>query len=331
MKVARHPLLFLSALTLACEPTLPPVTAPESPLAETPAPNATTGNPSGDDAAAPLATAKAEVDRPVDELVDIGGRFVHVHCEGSGSPLVVLDAGLGDDGRVWDKVQPGIAKVTRTCAYDRLGLGQSSEAPARHSIRDMTEELHLLLEKIAPDVPRVLTAHSLAGLIARLYTSRYPAEIVGLVLVDATTEDQDTRAWPLLPAKYHSELRAVLDRSPEHLGFEGLRTGMAELRRTDRDLGNRPLVVLTSARPQTTATPEVDSRLSEVWIEMQKDLAKLSTNSRHTVTDRSGHYIHVEEPALVVEAVREVLDKRPQTPNPGNTNDVPSQQSLRHR
>jgi pimeloyl-ACP methyl ester carboxylesterase len=330
MQVARYPLVLLSALTFACKPTLPPV-APESPLAETQATDVTTAEPSGDDTAAPLAAATAELDRPVDELVDIGGRSLHVHCEGSGSPLVVLDAGLGDDGRVWNKVQPGVAKLTRTCAYDRLGLGQSSEAPARHSIHDMTVELHLLLEKLAPQVPRVLVAHSLSGLIARLYASRYPGEIVGLVLVDAATEDQDTRAWPLLAAEHYSQLRSVLDRSPEHLGFEGLRTGMAELRRADRDLGNRPLVVLTSARPQTMATTEVDPRLIEVWIDMQKDLVELSTNSRHTVTDQSGHYIHVEEPALVVEAVSEVLEKRPQPPNPGSTNNVQPQHSLHHR
>lgn len=301
------PLAF--ALPLACKPLLPRAEAPAERLTESPAPEVTSDK-SSVGAATPLVTAQAEFDQPVDELVDIGGSQLHVHCEGAGSPLVVLDAGFGDAGTIWSQVQSGVAKLTRVCAYDRLGLGQSSTAPKVHSLSDMTEELHRLLERLAPDVPRVLVAHSLSGLIARLYTSRYPAEVVGLVLVDTTTEDQDTRVWPLLPAEYRAELRAMLDRGPEHLGLEGLRAGMAELRRSDRDLGNRPLVVLTSARPIGATTAELDPRLIEIWIDMQRTVAAFSTVSRHTVTDQSSHYIHVEEPNLVVAAIREVLEKR---------------------
>ncbi len=179
----------------------------------------------------------------------------------------------------------------------------------------MTDELHLPAREDRARRPRVLAAHSLSGLIARLYTSRYPAEIVGLVLVDATTEDQDTRAWPLLSAEYHSEGSARCSTEVQSIWVSrGCAPVWPSCGAQSRDLGNRPLVVLTSARPQTMATPEVDPRLVEVWIEMQKDLAKLSTNSRHTVTDQSGHYIHVEEPAVVVEAVREVLDKQSANP-----------------
>lgn len=304
---SRSWLVLLLGPLCACRPSLPPVATPDAPLTGAPAPEVA---PTESDAppSSPLLTAKAQLEGPVDERIDIGGRSLHVQCEGSGSPLVVFDAGFGDDARKWSKVLPDVAKLTRACAYDRLGLGQSSPAPENHSLRQMTDELHLLLEKLAPGVPRVLVAHSLSALIARLYTSRHPAEVVGLVLVDPATEDQDTRAWPLLSPEHLAQLRSALDHGKDNLGFEGLRAGMAYLRRAERDLGNRPLVVLTSAKPLPTV--ELHPRLSTTWVAMQKDLAALSTSSRHTVTDRSGHYIQVEEPELVILAVREVLEKR---------------------
>ena len=42
-------------------------------------------------------------------LIDIGGFHLKLNCTGSGSPTVVLEAGLGDLLEEWRKVQPEIA------------------------------------------------------------------------------------------------------------------------------------------------------------------------------------------------------------------------------
>lgn len=81
--------------------------------------------------AQPQPKSAADGAHSFDALVDIGGRALHVHCVGEGAPLVVLDAGLGNDGSIWKAVQGDVGRSARTCAYDRLGLGSSS--PARRA------------------------------------------------------------------------------------------------------------------------------------------------------------------------------------------------------
>ncbi|MDH5326332.1 MAG: alpha/beta hydrolase [Gammaproteobacteria bacterium] len=75
------------------------------------------------------------------------------------------------------------------------------------------------------------------------------------------------------------------------------------------DLGRMPLIVVSRGMKaempglSTSQSGEFESR----WNQLQQELAQLSTNSRQIRALRSGHYIHLSEPQLVVRAVREVL------------------------
>ncbi len=88
-------------------------------------------------------------------------------------------------------------------------------------------------------------------------------------------------------------------------------------------LGDKPLVVLTRS-PGDTPAPEDWRR----WHDLNADLAQLSVNSRHVIADRSGHYIHADDPALVITAVHDVLhsaqtqDRLAESPDVGN--DLPT-------
>src|SRR5687767_9356991 len=79
---------------------------------------------------------------PVDAMVDVGGRKLHLECDGSGSPTVILEAGLTGDHRTWDEVAPEIAPKTRVCAYDRANVEPSETAPTPRTARDMVKDLH---------------------------------------------------------------------------------------------------------------------------------------------------------------------------------------------
>jgi pimeloyl-ACP methyl ester carboxylesterase len=82
-------------------------------------------------------------------LIDIGGRRLNLYCSGSGSPTVILDAGLGGTTAVWRLVQGTIAKATRVCSYDRAGMGFSDAAPLPRDAAAVVTDLHALLEKAA--------------------------------------------------------------------------------------------------------------------------------------------------------------------------------------
>src|SRR5690242_11541081 len=125
------------------------------------------------------------------KLVDVGGYRLHINCTGTGSPTVILEAGLGGTSLDWSKVQPAVARFTRVCSYDRAGLGWSDSTPnTRRTAQQIVSELHLLLAHAQIKGPYVLVGHSVGGLNMRLYAYSYPAEVVGMVLLDATSEHQ---------------------------------------------------------------------------------------------------------------------------------------------
>jgi len=124
------------------------------------------------------------------KLVDVGGYRLHINCTGTGSPTVILDAGLGGSSLDWSKVQPAVARFTRVCSYDRAGYGWSETAPGPRTSQQIVTELHALLARAKINGPYVLVGHSIGGLNMRLYAYHYPADVAGLVLLDATSEHQ---------------------------------------------------------------------------------------------------------------------------------------------
>ena len=130
------------------------------------------------------------------ELVNVNGRKMHIDCTGEGNPTVILEAGLGDTYLSWRKVQPEIAKFARVCSYDRAGLGYSDSSSQPRTSRVIAQELHALLQAAQVPPPYVLVGHSMGGYDVRLYASLYRDEIAGMVLVDASHPDQETRFPP---------------------------------------------------------------------------------------------------------------------------------------
>jgi pimeloyl-ACP methyl ester carboxylesterase len=126
---------------------------------------------------------------PTGQLVDIGGRKLHIHCTGTGSPTVIVENGGAAFSFDWELVQPEVARFTRICTYDRAGYAWSDVGPEFDSFNQASLDLHLLLMKARIPGPYVLVGHSLGGLLVRNYQAAYPTDVVGMVLVDSSHED----------------------------------------------------------------------------------------------------------------------------------------------
>jgi predicted alpha/beta hydrolase family esterase len=213
--------------------------------------------------------------------VDMGGWSLFLQCQGSGSPTVVFDAGFYDSHAVWARLEPAVARRTRTCSYDRAGVGQSDPRGTRESevpAEQVVDELHALLARADVPPPYVLVGHSLAGLHARLFVARHPQDVSGLVLVDPTSPDYFARGRT----------------EPEHGGAAiGYQSAYASLRSVE--LGDRPTVVLVSWEERAITEPDA------------RELARRSSSGL-LVRTRTGHGIHSELPKLVTEAIQLVVD-----------------------
>jgi pimeloyl-ACP methyl ester carboxylesterase len=124
-------------------------------------------------------------------VVPIDGCLLHFSEQGSGTPAVILEAGIAASSLSWSPVQPLIASFTRVVSYDRAGLGWSGGCAEPRSLRQFTRQLSSLLGEAQIAPPYILVGHSFGGLLVRAYACENPSQVAGLVFVDPVS----LRAW----------------------------------------------------------------------------------------------------------------------------------------
>ena len=237
-------------------------------------------------------------------LVDVGGRLLYLTCQGVGSPTVVLEAGGTGNSAGWTPVQPGIAELTRVCAYDRAGEGHSRSVPAHRSIEAMVHDLHALLDAGGIVGPYVIVGHSFGGRLVRPFADLYPNDVVGMVLVDPGHEAFLARAEATLaPEEWQEYAEAgggVISRMREMQGTVSYEPP-----------GDFPLVVLSATGyiDHPGVSNEVDEKLHQVLVGLHKELVALSPNGTHVIAEGSGHGIQHDRPELVLGAIRQVVEE----------------------
>jgi pimeloyl-ACP methyl ester carboxylesterase len=268
---------------------------------------------------------------PLGQMIDVGGYRLHIKCTGTGSPTVVIDAGLGGWSLTWNSVQEEVAKTTRVCTYDRAGMGYSESSPLPRTAEQFAYELHTLLERANIAGPYVLVGHSLGGLTVRIFVQDYPTEVAGVVLIESMNPGQMAQsqmeiapqtsyqpsafslpfllgriglvrvlAEPLgliqnLPAQTQSAYAAfaVTPRTVQEWvdEFSSVQVSLAQAEAVS-SFGDLPLIVLTA-----TLNQQAD------WQTMQTELLLLSSNSQQLFADKSGHNMEIDQPEAAVAAI----------------------------
>ncbi|MGB6427302.1 MAG: alpha/beta hydrolase [Methyloceanibacter sp.] len=278
-------------------------------------------------------------------LVDIGGgRELYLECRGTGSPIVVLVSGKGNHASDWSTildpadpahdaaydvvaagegdlhesplaVLPMVARFTRVCAYDRPGTridgaDISTPVPQPHTVDQAVDDLRRLLTAAGEPGPYVLVAHSYGGFIATLFARTDPADVAGLVMVDAGTELIEQVASPEALAKWDAGNKISTPQSPEAVE---LADAIGKIDAAPR-LPERPMAVLSADKPwqpPSSATendaPGGPTVTFADWLAAQNLLAA-SLRTRHVTQTRSGHHVYMYAPQLVVAAIRDVVD-----------------------
>jgi len=290
-----------------------------------------------------LAVAAAPVPAAVQSgdfagLVGIGaGRRMYLECRGTGSPAVVIVAGGRASAADWTAAQPGkvsvfsaVSGLTRVCAYDRPGT-PVGDAPSRSdpvaqpvTAANSVADLHALVAAAGIATPFVIVGHSYGGVVSRLHAMTHPGEVNGMVLVDALSEGlraaETPREWAVQRFLLDGELTEALrlyppiERADSDRSFDQI-LAAAPLR-------PMPLIVLSADHPwgplvpgfiasgvvPANTPPDAGYVTDRAQKRAQAALAALVPGARHVTNTDSGHDIHKDQPQLVIDAIRDVVE-----------------------
>lgn len=271
---------------------------------------------------------------PPGEKILIDNFRLHVVCEGESDTTVLFEAGLGGSAMEWIPVLKLIKGGVRACIYDRAGYAWSDPSPHPSHAQELAREADVLLEKIGADGPLILVGHSFGGFIIRELALRREEQMIGMVLVDASHEDQLVRLEGLagktmmprgnsnsfvvsavqIPDSLPKDLQRKIEAfSRMRKTYAALHSEMQFFRQSamqvsqDRALASYPLTVISRGL-NLYPDDDLGRKKTAVWEELQADLAQLSTQSKLLIATDNGHHIHTENPALIASAIDEILE-----------------------
>lgn len=275
------------------------------------------------------------------ELIAVDGSDMHIYCVGEGSPTVIFEAGLGGTYMDWVLVQPIIGEQTRACTYDRSGMGYSDFVGASMDTDMIARRLYQLLNAAQVEGPFVLVGHSIGGIHVRSFYEMHPEDVVGMVLIDSSHENQGQylpeppvivdmfyTVAPFLARIGALRFLRIANQNivTNDLTHEQIAQTSALYNRLDfwlalqtenqmaiadtsqqgapSSMGDLPLIVIS----QDVAGMEANEpEMANLWLELQGELAMLSTESTHVVAENSGHYVHYDRPQIVIDNILSML------------------------
>ncbi|HET8927931.1 MAG TPA: alpha/beta hydrolase [Microbacterium sp.] len=300
----------------------------------------TVGMPSSPSATSPTPAEQSATttnrDVWLSESIDIGeGRRLFLECVGSGGPTVLLESGIHDSSDYWVSAQPdapaigpsvfdSVSAVTTVCRYDRPGTlrpldsgpiftDRSTPVGNPRTIDAVAADLEALIEAAGLEGPFVLVGHSFGGWLQTYYAQTHPAEVAGLVLVDAFSSRMVEfmgEAWPAYEPVLNSLGGNPLENDPASEQYDVpasvLLSDAAPALRTDI-----PVAVLSKTEPFPLPADIAftSEQLETAWRKVQDALALLVPHTPHVIAEGSDHYIQIREPDLVSSTIRLVLER----------------------
>lgn len=226
---------------------------------------------------------------------------------GNSTPSVIFIAGLGDSCETWEVVQNRISEVASTFSYDRAGIGRSQSVSGTRTCRCLVEELSELLQVLDVEPPFVLVGHSFGGLVGRFYAGLYPHNICGIVLVDAAPEFKELAYKKVLPEERIAGNREYL-MNPMQNSERIDKVRSYEQVAEHAKLYDIPLSIIMKGLPDEYHEGWPHMAILEVEQKLQSEFQRLSTSSKTRIANQSGHYIHHDEPEIVVEEIMNMLE-----------------------
>lgn len=243
-----------------------------------------------------------------DTRITIGKSGIIVHTKGMGTVPVVFVSGLGEDHHTWQEVQDSVAGFAMTFSYDRSGLGKSSYHNEKKDLRSIAGELHQLLVLTKLARPFILVGHSLGCQIVKEYASLHPKDVKGIVFIDPGYNEENLRAvvpettWQQRENALRQYLPSFNPAQKQELKYANRSAALSDSIRLDKSI---PVILFTATKinpgfPLSAEELRVKIKTHELWL-------RSMPGAKHIIVPGSRHYIHNDEPPIVVEAIRTLL------------------------
>jgi pimeloyl-ACP methyl ester carboxylesterase len=228
-------------------------------------------------------------------LFDIGGgRTLNLFCKGTGSPTILLEAGDESPLSEWHLVMPALARETRTCAYDRAGVGKSVAATGCRELGDLLGDLEALLTVAKIDGPYLLVGTSGGGFLMAGLAARHPADVRGLVLVETP------KAITIMSPQLKADIACDAPNNVERRDYATVEHAAWDPR---KKLGDFPMTIISNDYG-AAAPPNDDAQTN---VPDQRGWLVLSPNSKQVVVT-TGHNVPEDQPDLVIREILAVLE-----------------------
>jgi len=240
----------------------------------------------------------------------------------------------------WGRIIDALSTTMKACYYDRAGYGWSDAVPTDHDIDGLAGDLEAVVTRVSDGKPILLAGHSFSGIILRTYAKRNLDKIVGLVFVDSSHEEQQSR-WPtpdvpepsifrkyahifgltrLFAENYTPKFpwfgdleRARLVETASGVKYHEARIkegeifeafGAQSLASMGYDFKAVPILVLSQDTEKLAGDTQFRQEQKKVWAVLQGELAGLSTRSKLVMIENTGHLIPILNPDAVIQNIR---------------------------
>lgn len=262
---------------------------------------------------------------PPGKFVSLETHRLYYRCAGRGTPVIVIDNGIGGAAVEWTPVQDALARTTRVCTYDRAGYGWSDSGPGPRTTARAVDELRALLRRAGETGPHVFVGHSFGGFNSRYLAAHYPREVAGIVLIESSHPGQmltfagqphqerhginvarlaagreDPSPYVAAASFLNSRRKAIFAQMDELTHFAASASTVAAA----GGLGDIPLLVI--ARAAAAGAPQARDA---VWHELQASLTTLSSRGEFVVANSTSHELHMADPDFIVATVRKFVER----------------------
>lgn len=226
--------------------------------------------------------------------------FVKLYGEKMDKPTVIMDAGYGDYSKAWESIIPELSNITEVLVYDRAGLGKSEKSSNPRTSKQMVTELNELLNEMDIKPPYILVGHSFGGVNARIYAAEFPHKVAGFILVDSTPEDYRERFLPTMSIEFQ---KAYNNQFIYESTYDEFMESLNQLKESKK-ITDIPMIVLCAGKKA-----HYSKESQELWNEMQNEILDISTKGELIIAENSAHYIQNDDPQLVIDTIKRMIDK----------------------